>query len=103
FPYTTLFRSPNFASNQYVYIYYTSSTPTNHNRLSRFTANGDVVVPGSETVLIDFPMLDANSSMNIGGSIFFDSTGKMYLSTGDAQINANSQMMSNLYGKILRL
>ena len=29
---------PNFASNQLVYIYYTATTPTIHNRISRFTA-----------------------------------------------------------------
>ena len=31
---------PNFVSNQLVYIYYTATTPTLHNRISRFTANG---------------------------------------------------------------
>src|SRR5689334_14340549 len=44
---------PQFATNRYVYIYYTATTPTVHNRISRFTANGDVVVPGSEVVLMD--------------------------------------------------
>ncbi len=29
-------------ANQYVYVYYTATTPTVHNRISRFTANGDV-------------------------------------------------------------
>src|SRR5882724_6147475 len=33
---------PNFAFNQFVYIYYTATTPTIHNRISRFTASGDV-------------------------------------------------------------
>src|SRR5687768_4426121 len=41
---------PNFSTNNYVYIYYTATTPTIHNRLSRFTANGDVVQSGSEFV-----------------------------------------------------
>ncbi|MGC4048235.1 MAG: PQQ-dependent sugar dehydrogenase [Paludibaculum sp.] len=39
---------PDFASNQYVYIYYTTSAAPIHNRVSRFTANGDVAVAGSE-------------------------------------------------------
>src|SRR5688500_7076178 len=30
---------PNFAANQFVYIYYTTPTPAAHNRVSRFTAN----------------------------------------------------------------
>ena len=30
---------PNFASNRYVYVYYTTSTSPIHNRVSRFTAS----------------------------------------------------------------
>src|SRR5215216_6288074 len=37
---------PNFASNNFIYLYYTVSTTPRHNRISRFTANGDVAVPG---------------------------------------------------------
>src|SRR5688572_30199563 len=33
---------PNFATNQFVYVYYTATTPAVHNRISRFTANGNV-------------------------------------------------------------
>ena len=39
---------PNFTSNHFVYVYYTASAPASHNRVSRFTANGDVAVAGSE-------------------------------------------------------
>src|SRR6185436_13101154 len=39
---------PNFVSNQLVYIYYTATTPSIHNRISRFTASGDVALAGSE-------------------------------------------------------
>ena len=35
---------PNFVSNQLVYIYYTATTPAVHNRISRFTASGDVAL-----------------------------------------------------------
>src|SRR5512145_2819867 len=48
---------PNFASNQLVYIYYTATTPTIHNRISRFTASGDVALAGSETIVMDLPTL----------------------------------------------
>src|ERR1044072_2222077 len=40
---------PNFVSNNFVYVYYTVTSNPRHNRVSRFTANGDVAVPGSET------------------------------------------------------
>ena len=33
---------PNFLSNQFVYLFYTATTPAIHNRISRFTAIGDV-------------------------------------------------------------
>src|SRR5439155_10767598 len=33
---------PNFSSNQYVYVFYTATSPSTHNRISRFTASGDV-------------------------------------------------------------
>ena len=36
---------PNFATNRFVYVYYTATRPAIHNRVSRFTAsatNGDV-------------------------------------------------------------
>ena len=44
---------PNFTSNQYLYVYYTATTPAIHNRISRFTAAGDVAVPGSEVVILE--------------------------------------------------
>src|SRR5690242_13129037 len=31
-----------FASDHFVYVYYTATTPTVHNRVSRFIADGDV-------------------------------------------------------------
>src|SRR5262249_39712398 len=49
---------PNFATNHFVYVCYTVGGPSPspaHNRVSRFTLNGDVAVAGSETVLIDLP------------------------------------------------
>src|SRR6476469_3936900 len=39
---------PAFATNNFVYVYYTTSSAPIHNRVSRFTANGDVAVAGSE-------------------------------------------------------
>src|SRR6476469_3404726 len=44
---------PNFTTNNFVYVYYTATTPTTHNRVSRFTANGDVAVVGSEVAILD--------------------------------------------------
>ena len=44
---------PDFTANHFVYIYYTVPSSPRHNRVSRFTANGDVALAGSEKVLVD--------------------------------------------------
>src|SRR5215471_15480338 len=43
---------PNFASNHFVYLYYTVPGSAGHNRISRFTVNGNVATPNSEFVLV---------------------------------------------------
>ncbi len=48
---------PQFASNGWVYLYYTATQGGRHNRISRFTASGDVALAGSEVVLVDLPSL----------------------------------------------
>src|SRR5256885_392374 len=55
---------PAFATNQYVYVYYTATTPTVHNRVSRFTANGDVAVAASESVILDLDDLRTDGNLN---------------------------------------
>src|SRR6188508_810996 len=53
---------PNFASNSFVYVYYTTSASPVHNRVSRFTAsaaNPDVVAAGTEVTLLDLPALSS--------------------------------------------
>jgi glucose/arabinose dehydrogenase len=57
---------PNFSSNHYVYIFYTARSPTVHNRVSRFTASGDVAVAGSEKVIFELPTL-GTSGGHYGG------------------------------------
>src|SRR5688572_14340744 len=37
---------PDFAVNHFIYIYYTAKTPASHNRISRITASGDVMLAG---------------------------------------------------------
>ena len=61
---------PDFSANHFVYLYYTALTPTIHNRLSRFTANGDVAEVGSEVPLLDLPTL-GESGWHNGGSLAF--------------------------------
>jgi glucose/arabinose dehydrogenase len=92
---------PNFSSNQFVYVYYTTSTAPIHNRISRFTANGDVAVGGSETVLVDLDNLSTATNHN-GGAIHFGPDGKLYAAVGENANAANAQTLTNRLGKILR-
>jgi glucose/arabinose dehydrogenase len=92
---------PNFQTNRFVYLYYTATSPTIHNRLSRFTANGDVVVPGSEVILLDLETLVATN--HNGGAIHFGTDGKLYVGTGENAVSSNAQSMTSLLGKILRI
>ncbi|MGE4178951.1 MAG: PQQ-dependent sugar dehydrogenase [Limisphaerales bacterium] len=93
---------PDFASNRYVYVYYTATSPTLHNRVSRFTANGDVATPGSEVVLLDLNDLGGAANHN-GGAIHFGTDGKLYVAVGENANTANSQTLGNLLGKMLRI
>ncbi len=93
---------PQFATNRYVYVYYTATTPAVHNRISRFTANGDVAVPGSEVVLLDLNNLSSATNHN-GGALAFGPDGKLYAAVGENANGANAQSFNNLLGKMLRL
>src|SRR5262245_47772364 len=61
---------PDFVTNQFVYVYYTAKSPQIHNRVSRFTANGNVAAPGSEAVILDLDKLSGAENHN-GGAIHF--------------------------------
>lgn len=93
---------PNFASNNFVYVYYTATTPQVHNRVSRFTANGDVAVAGSETIIFELNNLSSATNHN-GGAIHFGPDGKLYIAVGENANPANAQSVGNVLGKILRI
>ena len=97
---------PNFASNGYVYVYYTASSPSSHNRVSRLTAQGDTMVPGSEMILFELPNLSTvgNPVWHMGGAIHFSPIdGKLYVSVGDHQDTSKPQSLNSPFGKILRI
>lgn len=93
---------PNFATSQYVYVYYTATTPAIHNRVSRFTANGDTALAGSETVILELNNLSSATNHN-GGAMHFGPDGKLYIAVGENANGANAQSFSNLLGKMLRI
>jgi glucose/arabinose dehydrogenase len=93
---------PNFTTNHFLYVYYTVATAPIHNRVSRFTANGNVVVPGSELIILELNNLSTATNHN-GGAIHFGPDGKLYVGVGENANSANAQSFANLLGKILRI
>ena len=95
---------PDFLSNGFVYVHYTTGTAPVHNRVSRFTANPlnpDVASTGSEVFVVDdLPTLVATN--HNGGALRFGTDGKLYVGVGDNANNANSQSLTTPLGKLLR-
>ncbi len=91
---------PDMDQHPYVYLYYTVPF-ANHNRLSRFRANGDLALPGSEEILLELDQL--SGKVHNGGAMLFDHQEKLLIATGEAAFSPNAQNLDNLLGKILRL
>lgn len=95
---------PSYASNRFVYVYYTATTPTIHNRVSRFTAsqvNQDTAATNSELQILNLPALGATN--HNGGAIHFGPGGKLFVAVGENAQQSNAQSMSTRLGKILRI
>ena len=93
---------PHFTLNHYIYLYYTVPGTPAHNRVVRFTANGDVLLAGSRVILLELNSLSTAINHN-GGALHFGPDGNLYIAVGDNAKGSNAQNLSNLLGKILRL
>jgi glucose/arabinose dehydrogenase/PKD repeat protein len=90
---------PQFALNGYGYVYYTHGSL--HNRVSRFTAIGDVASPSSEVVLWQNPT--PADVWHQGGDLHFGPDGYLYVSVGDHLQGLTAQDLEYYNGKILRM
>jgi glucose/arabinose dehydrogenase len=90
---------PQFATNGYVYAYYTHGTL--HNRVSRFTAAGNQASAASEFVVWQ-NTADANV-WHQGGDLQFGPDGYLYISVGDHLDSQSAQLLTSYNGKILRV
>ncbi|MBC8056427.1 MAG: PQQ-dependent sugar dehydrogenase, partial [Rhizobiales bacterium] len=90
---------PAFATNGYVYVYYTTAEGGTHNRVSRFTVTGDVAA--SELKMIELPALSGATNHN-GGAMHFGIDGKLYVAVGDNAIGSNAPDLTKVFGKMLR-
>jgi glucose/arabinose dehydrogenase len=109
---------PNFSENGYVYLAYVFEPGPDPNdpgprisRLTRVTANPsnhDVVLPGSEVILLD--AIPADGGGHTAGTLRFGPDGTLFLANGDGTTAAfanptsfGAQDVNSLRGKILRI
>lgn len=89
---------PEFATNNLVYLYYTTDDGGRKNRVARFRLETDKLV--LEKIIMDgIP----SAMYHDGGQIDFGPDGKLYVATGDATTPESAQDTRSLAGKILRL
>ena len=99
--------APDFPRDPYVYVVYVTKDPYTHHRVSRFRAEGDVAVVGSEQILLrgdDQGKFGGNvPAGHQGGAIHFGSDGKLYVGIGEQTAKTPAQRLDALQGKLLRI
>src|ERR1043165_1187682 len=73
---------PHFATNGWLYMYYSPAGPEAKNVLARYTMIGDSLDMSSAHVMLEIPT-QREKGCPTGGSIAFDAHGNLYVSTGD--------------------
>ncbi|UOX93021.1 PQQ-dependent sugar dehydrogenase [Amycolatopsis sp. FBCC-B4732] len=74
---------PGFATNQWIYVYYSPNNAGNVDRLSRFTVSGDTIDQSTEKVVLDVPVQRAECCHHGAGLVIDKKNGNLWLSLGD--------------------
>ena len=84
---------PDFATNQFVYVYYTATTPNDPQPLSRFTAErATSPSPAASSIILDLdPLSSAHEPQRRRDPLRPD--GKLYVAVGDNANGANAQTL----------
>jgi glucose/arabinose dehydrogenase len=94
--------APDYATSGLFYVFDTEKSTGNVKieEFQRSAADPDVADPASRRVVMN----EAHSATNHnGGQLQFGPDGYLYASIGDNATSSNAQMLSNVYGKILRI
>jgi putative heme-binding domain-containing protein len=99
--------APDFPKTPHVFLCYVAAKAYPHHVISRFTAAGDVALPGSEKIL-----LEGDDQTKLGGSVpaghqggalHFGIDGKLYIAIGDQTAGKPAQAFDSLLGRLLRI
>jgi cytochrome c len=74
---------PNFATNHWLYVFWSPAGAASDQRLSRFTLVGNQLDMASERILLTFPTDRAAATNHEAGSLAFGPGDELYISTGD--------------------
>lgn len=90
---------PEFQTNGWVYVYYSSDSPRTQ-RIVRFTAAGNLGT--NMTVILD-NIGEATSGLDNGGALVFGADAKLYAGVGVLDSDPSAQSWTSLRGKVLRM
>jgi glucose/arabinose dehydrogenase len=93
---------PNFATNEFLYVYYTYSDGSlYHGRITRLIASGNTGT--SPLNIFDVTDTSPGSTNHNGGYLEFGPDGKLYAEVGEFANPPSSQELGTNAGKILRM
>jgi hypothetical protein len=94
---------PSFASNNYVYVYYTyrDSGSFTHGHIVRYTASGNTGTGPRD--IFDVTSSAPNTVYHNGGYIKFGPDGKLYAMVGEFHQGQQAQNQTSMTGKMLRM